>query len=114
MTGSRTGATGRPHRLRQGSCVSRQSSPWSRWRAAAEGRPLPLLRLLAILLLLIAHGVTAQQHAVKGMVVSVNRAASTFTASIEEIPGFMRAMRMPFEVRQVKDLDGLAPGAMVE
>ena len=26
----------------------------------------------------------------------------------------MRAMTMPFEVRQAKDLDGLAPGAMVE
>jgi protein SCO1/2 len=48
------------------------------------------------------------------MVVSVNRPAGTFTASIDEIPGFMRAMTMPFEVRQAKDLDGLAPGAMVE
>src|SRR5262245_60820513 len=75
-----------------------------------KGCPLPLL---VILLLLVGHA-AAQQHAVKGMVVSVNRAASTFTASIEEIPGFMRAMTMPFEVRQVKDLDGLAPGAMVE
>ena len=51
---------------------------------------------------------------VKGMVVSVNRSAASFTASIEEIPGFMRAMTMPFEVRQVRELDGLAPGAMVE
>jgi protein SCO1/2 len=68
-----------------------------------------------VLLLLAAHSITAaQQYAVKGMVLSVNRAASTFTASIEEVPGFMRAMTMPFEVRQVKELDGLAPGAMVE
>jgi protein SCO1 len=48
------------------------------------------------------------------MIVSVNRSGATFTASIDEIPGFMRAMTMPFEVRQAKDLDGLAPGAMVE
>lgn len=73
-------------------------------------------RLVLLLLMLVAvHSVTAaQQYAVKGMVVSVNRAGSTFTASIEEIPGFMRAMTMPFEVRQVRELDGLAPGAMVE
>jgi protein SCO1/2 len=77
-----------------------------------KGRPLSIL---GVLLLLAAHSITAaQQYAVKGMVLSVNRAASTFTASIEEVPGFMRAMTMPFEVRQVKELDGLAPGAMVE
>jgi protein SCO1/2 len=56
----------------------------------------------------------AQQYTVKGMVVSVNRAGNTFTASIEEIPGFMRAMTMPFEVRHSSDLDGLVPGAIVE
>ena len=48
------------------------------------------------------------------MVVSVNRAARTFTASIEEIPDFMRAMTMPFEVLRPGDLDNLAPGAIVE
>jgi protein SCO1/2 len=68
-----------------------------------------------LLLLLAIHSLAgAQQYVVKGMVVSVNRTAATFTASIEEIPGFMRAMTMPFEVRQVRELDGLAPGAMVE
>ena len=70
--------------------------------------------LLLILLATIQWVAAAQQYAVKGMVVSVNRSAGSFTASIEEIPGFMRAMTMPFEVRQVKELDGLAPGAMVE
>jgi protein SCO1 len=77
-----------------------------------KGRPLQIL--LLILLPVIQWVAAAQQYPVKGMVVSVNRAGSTFTASIEEIPGFMRAMTMPFEVRQVKDLDGLAPGAIVE
>src|SRR4029450_3171333 len=73
------------------------------------------LTSLSVLLLLVIQSIgAAQQYAVKGMVVSVNRAGSTFTASIEEIPGFMRAMTMPFEVRQVKDLDSLAPGAIVE
>src|SRR5262249_4271457 len=73
------------------------------------------LQLILVLCLLATYSLaSAQQYPVKGMVVSVNRAASTFTASIEELPGFMRAMTMPFEVRQAKELDGLAPGAIVE
>ena len=73
----------------------------------------------ALLLCLVASAAApaaraAQQYAVRGMVVTVNRSANTFTASIEEIPGYMRAMTMPFEVRQAGDLDGLVPGAIVE
>ena len=88
-------------------------------RGRAKARPLPTIMgrlILAGVLCLLATNLIAgaQQYPVKGMVVSVNRATSTFTASIEEIPGFMRAMTMPFEVRQAKELDGLAPGAMVE
>jgi protein SCO1/2 len=56
----------------------------------------------------------AHDYPVSGMVLSVDRARNVFVASIQEIPGFMRAMTMPFDVRQRKDLDGLAPGAAVE
>jgi protein SCO1/2 len=56
----------------------------------------------------------AQQYTVTGMVISVNHSAATFTASIQEIPGFMKAMTMPFEVKQAKDLEGLVPGASIE
>lgn len=49
-----------------------------------------------------------------GMVLRVDRPRLRFTASIQEIPGFMTAMTMPFEVRQGKDLEGLVPGAAVE
>lgn len=80
--------------------------------ARPEGRHLTMLLAIAVLLITSVAG--AQQYPAKGMVLSVNRAASSFTASIEEIPGFMKAMTMPFEVRLAKDLDGLAPGAMVE
>jgi protein SCO1/2 len=73
-----------------------------------------ILALLLLMLVAVHSVAAAQQYAVKGMVVSVNRSAASFTASIEEIPGFMRAMTMPFEVRQVRELDGMAPGAMVE
>ena len=81
-------------------------------------------RLLATLLAvpaLAAVGIEAglqtrlrQEYPVTGMVLKVDRTRLMFTASIEEIPGFMVAMAMPFEVRQRKDLDGLAPGAAVE
>ena len=66
------------------------------------------------LLLLTSSTVAAEQYSVKGMVVSVNRSGQTFTASIEAIPNYMRAMTMPFEVRRKTDLDGLGPGAIVE
>jgi protein SCO1/2 len=66
------------------------------------------------LLFLAARSAVAQEYPVSGMVLHVNRSLSTFTASIQAIPGFMPAMAMPFEVRQRKDLDGLVPGAAVE
>jgi protein SCO1/2 len=71
--------------------------------------------LVTALLLLVAQpSVVAQDYPVTGMVLKVDRSRNTFTASIQSIPGFMSAMTMPFEVRQKKDLDGLAPGATVE
>jgi protein SCO1 len=70
--------------------------------------------MISALLLLMSFGAFgAQQYPVHGMIVSVNRSARTFTASIEAIPNYMKAMTMPFEVRAVGDLDGLGPGAIV-
>lgn len=78
--------------------------------------PIPALCVSFVVWLLTcsAAAAAAAQYTVKGMVLSVNRSALTFTASIDEIPGFMRAMTMPFEVREAKELDGLVPGAVVE
>ena len=67
-----------------------------------------------LLLLSVQPSLVAQDYPVTGMVLKVDRSRNTFTASIQAIPGFMSAMTMPFEVRQKKDLDGLAPGATVE
>jgi protein SCO1 len=72
--------------------------------------------LLAVNSSLISVG-AAQEHSqylVSGMVLKVDRARNSFTASIQAIPGYMPAMTMPFEVSQAKDLDGLVPGAAVE
>jgi protein SCO1/2 len=72
-------------------------------------------RLLATTLVLLAipSSQAAQEYSVTGMVLKVDRARLTFTASIQAIPRFMAAMAMPFGVRQAKDLDGLVPGAAV-
>jgi protein SCO1/2 len=74
-----------------------------------------LAAVLAGILLLTA-GVrlaAAEEYPVTGMIVSVNPAGRTFTASIQAIPNYMQAMTMPFEVRQASDLQGLSPGVVV-
>ena len=48
------------------------------------------------------------------MVLSIDRSRPAFIASIQEIPGLMRAMAMPFAVRRANELDGLVPGAAIE
>jgi protein SCO1/2 len=74
-----------------------------------------LVRVLSALALVLATSwsAAAAQYAVSGMVVSVDPAHKTFSASIQEIPNFMAAMTMPFEVKQASDLEGLAPGVVV-
>ena len=72
------------------------------------------LKLAVLFVLATEYAFAAGQYPVSGMVVGVDRASSTFTASIEAIPGYMRAMTMPFKVRQASELDGLVPGAFVE
>ena len=56
----------------------------------------------------------AKEYSVLGMVVTTDPAHRTFSASIQEIPGFMPAMVMPFEVAERKELDGLTPGIAIE
>ena len=81
----------------------------------ASRRSSRLRMLLPLLSALVSLGVAAQREfAVRGMVISVNRPARTFTASIDSIANYMRAMTMPFEVRSAADLERLRPGAIVE
>ena len=75
-------------------------------------------RFLAPIVLALLAAATGQAadkpYAVKGMVLAVDPATRTFVVSHEPIPGLMEAMAMPFEVRDAKELQGLAPGAIVE
>lgn len=68
--------------------------------------------LLSILLLSVPVW-AAQRYSARGMVLKVDRDHKTFVVSCESIPGFMDAMTMPFDVRDVKQLNGLTPGMTV-
>ena len=56
----------------------------------------------------------AREYPVSGMVLSLDRAEKRVVVSHERIPDLMEGMTMPFTVRDVKDLSGLVPGAIVE
>ena len=64
-------------------------------------------------LLLSASSWATQQYAASGMVLKIDRSRKTLLVSCDDIPGFMSAMTMPFDVHDAKELDGLAPGAIV-
>jgi protein SCO1 len=55
-----------------------------------------------------------RQYSVTGMVVKVDKVHRSFIVSCKSIPGYMDAMVMPFQVREAKDLDGLAQGLTVD
>src|SRR5262245_10354860 len=49
----------------------------------------------------------------QGQVLSVESARKTLTIKHEEIKDFMPAMTMPYDVRDAKVLDGIAPGDLI-
>jgi protein SCO1 len=55
--------------------------------------------------------VTAQKrHHLKGKVVSVDKRANMVNVDSEDIPGFMGAMTMPYQVKPAGELDKLTAG----
>jgi len=71
--------------------------------------------LICLLPLLIAFPTFAQQkYSAKGLVLGVEKQRRVLTVSCEAIPGYMDAMVMPIEVREAKELEGLARGAMIK
>src|SRR5580765_4959849 len=71
-------------------------------------------RLIPTVLLLSLSAWASQQYPVKGMILKVDPAHKSFSASCQSIPGFMAAMTMPFDVHDSTELDRLVPGAMVD
>jgi protein SCO1/2 len=56
----------------------------------------------------------AERHDMRGMVLLVDPAHKSFLVSHESAPGVMDAMTMSFDVREPKELEGVAPGMTVE
>ncbi len=49
-----------------------------------------------------------------GLVLEVNPSHRSMTVSCQKVPGYMDAMAMPFDVRDVKLLEGVKPGATID
>jgi protein SCO1/2 len=77
-------------------------------------RGLTSALLLAVALAAVRDVDAAERHAMRGLVLAVDPSHRTFVVSHEPVPGVMEAMTMPLEVREPTELDGLAPGVMVE
>jgi len=73
---------------------------------------LPLL----VASIFLGHGraAAAERYPVTGLILSIDQPRLTFVASISEIPGYMKAMEMPFSVREPKALGGLKPSMFVD
>lgn len=59
-------------------------------------------------------GPAAERYALRGEVVSVNRDTGTVTIDHEEIPAFMTAMTMPFNVRDEWVFEAAEPGSRIQ
>ena len=69
-----------------------------------------------VLALLLSAGYlpAAQRYPVTGLIIKTDPAHRSFVASCKEIPGFMKAMVMPFTVRDDKQLNGISPSTIVD
>jgi len=56
----------------------------------------------------------ADRFPVTGLILSIDKPHRAFKASCAEIPGYMKAMVMPYTVREPKALDGIRPGTFVD
>jgi protein SCO1 len=90
--------------------VSQSPPPMS--AAVRHGRAV--VAVLALLSLGSDIEAADREYAVRGMVVSVDAPAGSFTVSHERIAGLMDAMTMPFDVRDARELRGIVPGTIVD
>jgi protein SCO1/2 len=75
----------------------------------------PVLFLCALALVAGACGRHSDErtYTLQGQVLALNPAGKTVTVKHEAITGFMPAMTMPYDVADVRTLDGLAPGDLI-
>ena len=77
-------------------------------------RPSASTIIMALVVLCAALVLADTRHTVRGLVLDVDTAHRRVLVSHEAIPNLMPAMTMPFELRQSKELAGLAAGMVVE
>ena len=77
-------------------------------------RPSASTIIMALVVLCAALVLADTRHTVRGLVLEVDAAHRRVVVSHEAIPDLMPAMTMPFELRQSKELAGLAAGMLVE
>ena len=75
---------------------------------------LPALALATGLLLSACGDEPAKTHPGRGVITAVDPAAGTVTIDHGDIPGFMKAMTMTFEVSDSAALSSLEPGQEVD
>ena len=69
---------------------------------------------LLVPLLFAAQLLSAETHAVSGLVIRVDREHLALEVSCQAIPGYMEAMVMTFPVHNAAAIDGLKPGMMID
>jgi protein SCO1/2 len=61
-----------------------------------------------------AKDTSAKRYNLTGRVVSIDKAAHSINVDGDEIPGFMAAMTMPYQVKDTGVLDKVAPGNQIK
>lgn len=84
------------------------------WHRTRDRRDVQPGVLIALLLLLISAGVSAEEVHMSGMVVKVDEAHKSMTVSCQSLPGRMDAMTMRFKVRDRKLLNDVQPGTAID
>ena len=72
------------------------------------------MKRVFLLACLPALAAAADRYPVTGLILSIDQAHRSFTASCTEIPGYMKAMVMPIPVREAKALTDLKPSTFVD
>jgi protein SCO1 len=73
-----------------------------------------VLAVVFVVVALQARAADEKRYQVRGVVLKVDKAAKSVIVSTDAIPGFMEAMAMSYAAKNPKELEGLAPGTMID
>jgi protein SCO1/2 len=67
-----------------------------------------------VLLCCITFALSEQRYSGRGLILKVDQVHKTVLVSSDAIPGYMEAMTMLYSVRDIKELQGISPGILVD